>query len=189
MKKGTEGAYAQADSFTELDRKLLTDHQHREVARQHTLLAGGILESYERREIFTFHHPEVGTWRFDVRLIKNALLDGRLEPNMLRLDTIGDAFYQHVIKNNGVDPARLRTLSERDLHRPGIFIAWPDGSTLIDGNHRMCRLYQLGRPFRFLLVPVEKCGPFMCRPGDEHRLFGEPAEGDIRLHSDVHIED
>jgi hypothetical protein len=190
---GQDGSYAELDTFTDYDRALLEDRWHREVARTQTPIGGGIVQAYERREIFTFHEPEIGTLRFDVRGIKRALLDGRLKASMYRIE-IDPKFYEHVLANNGVEPERIGKLSERDLQRPGIMIQWPHGhSTLIDGNHRLCGLYRRGvKTFRFLLVNVMDAVPFMCRPGDERRLFDSDKEADgdaIRLHSQVWIDD
>ena len=107
----------------------------------------------------------------------------------MKIEEIPESFYRHVLDNNGVEAARLAEITDRDLDRPGILVMWPDNqSTLIDGNHRLCRRYNLGLPgFRFLIVDVHDCAPFMCRPGDEAKLFPEP-EGAEVLHTEVRIE-
>ena len=61
---------------------------------------------------------------------------------------------------------------------------------MIDGNHRLCRRYQLKLGnFRFLMVDVKDCSPFMCRPGDEKRLFPMDEPGSETLHSEVRLEE
>lgn len=173
--------YANPDKFTDYDRALMEDPHGLEVARTRTVINESIVQVFEKRECFTFTHPDLGDIRFDVHSIKRALLDGRLKAQMWKVEVPTD-FYEHVLKNNGVEPERLETLTERDLQRPGIMIGWPDGhSTLIDGNHRLCGLYKRGvTAFRFFMVSIFDCTKFMCRPGEEASMFeGEPNEKTI----------
>src|SRR5262249_23067420 len=148
------------DMFTDADRNMLRDLQHREQERVITKVAevahGTIVKGYERREIFSFHEPSFGAFQFDVRGIKDSIVADRIPASMYRVEEIPEDFYQHVLANNGVEPDRLAKFSERDLERPGIMVRWPHGeTTLIDGNHRLCRRHQLGiKTFRFLLVEV-----------------------------------
>jgi hypothetical protein len=181
--------YADPDKFTDHDRALLEDEHGREIAAIRTQLGKGLVQIFEKRETFSFEHPDLGTLRFDVHSIKKALLEGRLVPHMFKIKIEPD-FYEHVLNNNGVEAERLDKLSDRDLQRPGIMVTWPDGhSTLIDGNHRMCGLYKRGVTlFRFLMVPVMDCVPFMARPGDEERLFGTD-DNAIRVAGKVWLED
>ena len=140
---------------------------------------GTIVQGEERREIFSFNAPGTGEWIFDVRQIKDAIVEGRVPAQMFRLPEVPEDFYQHVLTHNGVEEDRLARMVARgsDLDRPGIMVWWgnPEGhSTLIDGNHRLCARYQRGtKDFRFLLVDVVDLADFMCRPGDEERLFGK----------------
>lgn len=192
------GMHTELDEFTEADRKTLAKLSGAERKRTHRVAVkfedGAIVETRERREIFSFHAPELGTWLFDVRGIKDAILDGRMTSAFMhRIATIPEHFYQHVLANNGVEPDRIPKVTKRDLKRPGIMVLWPNGySTMIDGNHRLCRRYQLGLGnFRFLLLNVVECFPFMCRPGDEDRLFPK-LERDPRmttLHREIKIEE
>lgn len=195
-----QGTFCEKDEFTDADRELLRDLQIREVARveesAHKFDDGGeIVKGWERRECYTFTAPEIGTLRFDIRGIKDAIVDGRINVQAFKMTPIDPAFYEHVLKNNGVEEPRIAQIGGRDLDRPGIMVMWPDGhSSLIDGNHRMCKRYRLGlESFRFLMVNVLDCVPHMCRPGDEARLFERRYEHDPRyvetLHSEVRMED
>ena len=65
------------DEFRPADRDLLADRQGMEQPRQieaiTTVAEGVIVKASQRRECFTFHAPEVGWFRFDVRSIKDAM--------------------------------------------------------------------------------------------------------------------
>jgi hypothetical protein len=187
------GMMAEPDSFTEADHEALCDPHYREKARtieQVTEVDDGyVVQSHERREVFTFDAPGIGTWRFDVRGIKDAIRLHRIPAWMMRLPEVPESFYQHVLNNNGVELQRLPKVTEHDLTRPGIMVHWPNGySTLIDGNHRLCARYRRDmKDFRFLIVDVADCAPFMCRPGEEDKLF-DRLDGE-RLHSEIQIEE
>lgn len=193
-----QGMYAEPDIFTAEDRASLRAMNPGRGERTRTIEQvvdvhdGTIVASYEKREMFTFEAPGIGTWRFDVRSIKDAIVRGNLLAHMMRLPDVPEHFYSHVLTNNGVESKRLSKLTTADLERPGIMVLWPDGhSTLIDGNHRLCGRYLAGaRDFRFLIVDVRDCVPFMCRPGDEEKLFAHEREPGVELlHSEIRIED
>ncbi len=65
---------------------------------------------------------------------------------------------EHVMRWNGIEQAHLDRLSPAQLEEPGILIRFPDGkSTVIDGNHRWVRRYQLGeRTMRFFCFAEEQ---------------------------------
>lgn len=193
----TEGTFCEADSFTDADRAMLADLQRRERARvekpmgkmadSRTLVVGR-----EKREVFTFKASELGAFLFDVRGIKDAIVSNRIPAQMFRMVEIPEHFYQHVLNNHGVEPARLPQFNGRDLERPGIMVAWPHGyHTMIDGNHRLCRRYTLNlHSFRFLMVSVMDCAPFMCRPGEETELFKRADNSDYEtLHTEIKLVD
>jgi len=193
------GMHVELDEFTSKDRRMLRDLQHREEARSYKVAMevgdGTIVQSREKREIFTFSAPDIGTVIFDVRSIKDAIIDGEIPATMYRIDgETPEHFYQHILHNNGVDPERLAQFSGRDLKRPGIMVMWPHGeSSMIDGNHRLCRRYELKVPnFRFLMIEATDCLRYMCRPGEEKELFERdrvrPAGYEL-LHSEVRQED
>lgn len=177
MTADNKGMLCEADSFTDADRAMLADLQHRErahVQKPMGKIAGRTLVvGREKRELFTFEAPEVGVFLFDVRGIKDAIVSGQIPARMLRLPEIPEHFYQHILNNHGVVPARLAQFNGRDLERPGIMVAWPHRyQTMIDGNHRLCRRYMLSlHGFRFLMVNAIDCAPMMCRPGEEAELF------------------
>jgi len=181
--------YCEEDKFTDADRAALRDIQHREKAQTRTV-HGDIAMTYERREIFTFHADEVGTFRFDVRGIKEAIADDRIPARMYKIPEVKEDYHQHILHNGGVEPERLPRITGADLERPGLLVAWPNGyQTMIDGNHRLCRRMQLGtKSFRFLLVDVLHCVPWMCRPGDEEKLFkSDRPEGSEVLHTEIKV--
>lgn len=192
----SEGMFCEADNFTDADRAMLADLQYRERARSErpvgkmadhrTLVVGR-----EKREVFTFEAPEIGAFLFDVRGIKNAIVSSRIPAKMFRLPEVPEHFYQHILDNHGVVRERLPQFDSHDLERPGIMVSWPHGyQTMIDGNHRLCRRYQLGlRSFRFLMVLVQDCAPFMCRPGHEAELFKRDDDDDRYqiLHTDIKL--
>jgi len=185
--------FVELDEFTAADREALRDLNVREQARTESVLQeapeGTYTVGYEKREMFTFHEPSLGTIRFDVRSIKDSILAGRIPAVVYRVNAVPREFYEHVKANNGVEPERLPKINGRDLDRLGIMVNWGENQTLIDGNHRMVRRCDLGMPsFRFLLVPVGFCAPHMCRPGDEERLFHRDRPGVELLHSELREE-
>lgn len=189
-----KGMYCEADDFTDADRLLLRDLQHREKARSVEVLQevpeGTIVKGRELREIFSFHEDSIGEFRFDVRGIKDAIADGHIRARMYKIPDVPEDYYQHILQNNGVEPDRLPKINGPDLERPGIMVSWPHGyQTMIDGNHRLCRRVQLGmKTFRFLLVDVLDCTRFMCRPGQEAKLFAREDREDVEvLHSEVFV--
>jgi len=191
----SEGMEAQADAFTPEDFKALRQLARRErpytMEEMAEVPEGTIVMGEESRELFSFEAPEIGQWRFDVRSIKDAIADRRMSAWMFRLDDVPESFYEHVRTNNGVEPDRLAKITGPDLERPGIMVHWPDGhSTLIDGNHRLVRRGMLGlRGFRFIMVDVKDCAPYMCRPGDEVKLFAKDRPGVQTLHTEIKVEE
>ena len=174
---GNSGMFVKLDTFTDDDREALRGLSHHEERRTEEVLCkvkdGTIITSREKREVFSFEEPSIGAITFDVRGIKNSILAGRIPAAMYRME-IPEHLYQHVLAYNGVEPERLPKLAAHDLERPGIMVQWPDddNATLIDGNHRLCRRFQLGlKGFRFLLVHVGLCLPHICRQGEEEILF------------------
>jgi hypothetical protein len=131
--------------------------------------------SIERREVFHFHEESIGELRFDVRGIKNAIIAGELPVEMYEM-TLTQEYYQHILENGGVESDRLPSINIQRAIAPGIIVLWPHGySTLIDGNHRLVRSWQLGlRTFRYGEIKMQRnwLGRFMCRPGQEAQLFG-----------------
>jgi len=191
-----QGTYCETDEFTAADRESLRALQVREKERVEEFVreveGGTIVKGWEKRETYTFSAPDFGTWRFDIRGIKDAIVAGRLPVQMFKMTPIDESFYQHVLANNGVEEPRIAQITEpSDLDRPGIMIFWPDGhSSLIDGNHRLCARKRKGLDsFRFLMVHVRDAVPFMCRPGDEHTLFPDRGPGYETLHAEVRMED
>lgn len=193
----SEGMQANVDKFTTADIEALRARHYSERPRTETFVreveGGTIVQGEERREVFTFEAPGEGSWRFDVRQIKDAIVGGRIKAAMFRIPEVPESFFTHVLEHNGVEPDRLARIQERDLERPGIMVWWGnhDGhSTLIDGNHRLCRRWLLGKKdFRFIMVDVTDLADFMCRPGDEERLFGKRERpGYETLHIDIHLE-
>lgn len=189
--------FADHDTITQADLDGLRQLHVTERPRIETVVRevedGTIVQGEERREVFTFNAPETGEWVFDVRQIKDAIVEGRVPATMFRLPEVPEDFYQHVLANNGVEVPRLARVSESDQERPGIMVWWGNEeghSTLIDGNHRLCARYQRGaKSFRFLLVDVVDLADFMCRPGDEEKLFGKRERpGYETLHVEVHTE-
>ena len=190
------GMFVEPDTFTTEDRALLLDVHGREQARTETFVRdvedGTLVEGYEKREVFTFTEPSLGELCFDVHSIRTGIASGRIPAAMFRLEKIPEHFYQHVLTNNGVETERFMRLTARDLERPGIMVMWPnsENTTLIDGNHRMCRRYQLDRQgFRFLLVRVADCAAHICRPGEEERLFHRERPGVEVLHTEIKVEE
>lgn len=179
------------DKFTAEDLQGLRRLAHFERSRTEDVVVqvpnGTIVQGKETREIFRFEAPGEGVWIFDVRGIKDAIADKRIEALMLRVDDIPEDFYQHVLNNNGVEPERLPGIGAADLERPGIMVAWPNGyQTMIDGNHRMCCRWMLGKKsFRFIIVDVRDCAPHMCRPGGEDKLFLKDRPGMQVLHAEI----
>lgn len=115
---------------------------------------------------------DYGTFVFDVRGIKDALADNLIPYVMVRA-TLDNDFVSHCRENNGVNPTRASRLTADDLARPGIAVHWPNGyTTLIDGNHRLCQLWDTGgREFRFAVITIgPSTQPFMCKPGEEESL-------------------
>lgn len=173
--------FADHDTITQADLDGLRQLHVTERPRTETVVRevedGTIVQGEERREIFSFNAPGTGEWVFDVRQIKDAIVEGRVPAQMFRLPEVPEDFYQHVLANNGVEVPRLARVSESDQERPGIMVWWGNEeghSTLIDGNHRLCARYQRGaKSFRFLLVDVVDLADFMCRPGGEEKLFGK----------------
>lgn len=153
---------------------------------------GTIVQGEEKREVFSFTAPGEGSWVFDVRSIKDAIASGRISAGMMRLPEVPESFVEHVLTHNGVEPSRLARVSESAAERPGIMVWWgPENghSTLIDGNHRLLKRRLLGKPdFRFFMVDVVDLKPFMCRPGDENRLFGPERPGYETLHVEIRME-
>jgi hypothetical protein len=124
-------------------------------------------------EIFRFSVPEYGEVVFDIRGIKDALADGKLQFRMYEMQLIAE-MVEHVRNNNGVEVGRMRELTAADLERPGIMALWPDWhTTCIDGNNRMVRRWDDGlRTFRFALIVMdETIQPYVCRPGEEADTF------------------
>ena len=66
----TPGMFVELDEFTAADREALRDLNVREQARTESVLQeapeGTYTVGYEKREMFTFHEPSLGTIRFDV---------------------------------------------------------------------------------------------------------------------------
>jgi hypothetical protein len=177
------------DTFTDADREALRELSHHERHRTEEVLRevedGTIVCSEEQREVFSFEEPSIGAITFDVRGIKNGILAGRIPTAVYRMEEIPEHFYQHVLTNNGVEPERLPKVTAHDLERPGIMVQWPDSenSTLIDGNHRLCRRYQLGLiGFRFFLVHLGFCLRHICSQGEEESLFDSRGE---TLHREI----
>ena len=75
--------------------------------------------------------------------------------------------YQFILKNGGVEPDRVAYYKRKLLGPvpidPLILVDWGDGDfTVVDGNHRLCALYELGaESFTFYLVPRRELNPFL----------------------------
>lgn len=161
------------------------DHESRDIL-------GGVIE---RREVrFEVHETtnDYGAFVFDVRGIKDALADAQIPFVMVRA-SLDDDFVSHCRENNGVDPTRAGRLTADDLARPGIAVYWPNGyTTLIDGNHRLCQLWDTGgREFRFAVITIgPSTQPFMCKPGDEGSFMDRryPDDGRVLSRSGHRVE-
>lgn len=75
----------------------------------------------------------------------------------------------HVIEHNGVEMGHLDRLSERAAEHPGILLEWNDGTeTIVDGNHRYVKRWQLGKETMwFTIVTEEQIKPFLLDFPDE----------------------
>lgn len=189
--------FADHDTITQADLDGLRLLHRTERPRTETFVreveGGTIVQGEERREIFSFEAPGEGSWRFDVRQIKDAIVTGRVPATMFRIAEVPEHFYEHVLTHNGVETDRLARIQGRDLDRPGIMVWWGNHeghSTLIDGNHRLCARYQRGdKSFRFLIVDVVDLADFMCRPGDEEKLFAGKRDHNVELlHAEITTE-
>jgi hypothetical protein len=151
------------------------------------VLGGKVLiECLRKREIFSFTSPEMKLdVIFDVRGIKDALAAKKLAFTMFEGE-LSQEWHDSVIRSNGVEAERVAQLTAEDLERPGIVIGWGGPAqgehTLIDGNHRMARRWQLGmKTFRFAVVPMSKklLRRYICSPGEQMRFI----EREIRKES------
>lgn len=143
--------------------------RHKAGDYERVAVLGGIIEKIEVHLEVHETKNDYGTFVFDVRGIKDALADGVIPYVMVRA-TLDDDFVSRCRNNNGVDPLRAARLTADDLARPGIAVHWPNGyTTLIDGNHRLCQLWDTGgREFRFAVITIgPSTQPYICKPGDE----------------------
>lgn len=141
-----------------------------------------IVENRVCFEIFAFHAEEVGEVVFDVRGIKDALADRKLEFKMFDTPMV-EPWVEHIRDKGGVEAARMKQLTAADLERPAIALYWPNGyTTVVDGNNRLVRRWDDGlRTIRMAVVPLTKqMLPYMCRPGEEETFLRRRAKEDPR---------
>lgn len=138
-----------------------------------TLLSDDLVQQYERREVFAFESPDTGSLIFDVRSIKNAMVEGKLKFTMVEVELTAD-WVEHIRTNGGVEAEHMARLTAKDLRRPGVAIWWGHTgyTTLIDGNNRVVRRWDDGRR-TFRCARIEDIGVFryVCREGEEEQLF------------------
>jgi hypothetical protein len=118
-----------------------------------------------------------------VRGIKDAILSDQVLYKTFEAD-VTQELVDHVFTSNGVEEARLATINEQDLARPGVMILWRDmSSVLIDGNHRLVAGWRMGRTvFRYVGVPIgRELVPYVCRPGGEDKFFEIAPTSGVRL--------
>jgi hypothetical protein len=124
-------------------------------------------------EIFAFHAEEVGEIIFDVRGIKDALADRKLQFQMFDTPLV-QHWIEHIREKGGVEAARMKQFTAADLERPAIALYWPHGyTTVIDGNNRIVRRWDDGlRTVRMAVVKIDHAlAPYMCRPGGEEQFM------------------
>jgi hypothetical protein len=71
-------------------------------------------------------------------------------------------------EKQGIEQARLDRLCEPYISKPCIGILWDDGSLhVVDGNHRMVRLFELGRKTTEIYVFAPQLWPSFVLPKEE----------------------
>ncbi len=108
----------------------------------------------DKQESFS-HKDDEGKLRiFLIGTMQKFLVDYGRACSDIQAQTvvITDALYKSVLEFNGIERARVNRLTAPYLLTPGMGIEWPNGEyTVIDGNHRLVRLYEDGvRRMRFI---------------------------------------
>lgn len=137
---------------------------------------GTLVHQADVIETFRSNTPGLPDIIFDVRAIKDAVINNQIKFEVFRSE-ISDAWYNHILKNGGIEEPRVAGLSEQDLKRPLITILFPQGWTqIIDGNHRLIKRYRRGtRVVRYVRVTLRDCvqGKLACVAGEEARMLAE----------------
>lgn len=104
----------------------------------------------------------VAVWPLRQHLRKNLRGD-------MRLYAITPDQAPFVIRNNGIEMDHLDRMSRADADDPGIILLWADGrETIIDGNHRFVKRWQLKLPdMWFSVITEEQIKPFLLDFPDE----------------------
>lgn len=105
----------------------------------------------EKNEVFT-HKDDDGTFRTFIITAMNrfaAKHGGKCDQVQLVQLSIDPEHVEHVKSRMGIEPERLERMIAPYLYVPPIAIEWPSPHrqriiTLVDGNHRLCKLYESG---------------------------------------------
>lgn len=112
-------------------------------------------------EIFKFIH-----WKFNVSKARELIHDKKLKPRIVDFDItdwaksilglkLGDRSYRPVSVLVKIDYKHVLSLSEERLKEPGILVTTNMGAVVIDGNHRLARLFMDSRTFMKMYVLSE----------------------------------
>jgi|GEM_PF-5376395 hypothetical protein len=141
--------------------KALASIESREVLSEEKVADGLFLRTtHVVEETFDFYYEDQNvTYRFNVRAIKNAIVDQKIPFAMFRA-TITEKWYGLICKHGGIEEERVAKVS--DVNRPGLVVIWPEeNSLIIDGNHRLVARYRRGlRFFRYAAIAFDDIRPY-----------------------------
>lgn len=123
--------------------------------------------SYQRR---TEQGEPIGDMiHVDVGKLRRQIAAGTREEYPRKLYSVNGPQAEFIIKHSGIEMEHLNRMHDAEAVLPGIILLWNDGQeTIVDGNHRFVKRWQLGREHMwFSLVTEEQIKPCLLAFPDE----------------------